>query len=171
MDVVDWRARRGDPAALIPATSEGPFEHHVLMIENDPDVLFAFAERLRLWGARVIGAGSGAEALARLEDGMRPDIVLADYHLDGGATGLGAVATLRDVCGAHLPAILVTADRSEALRREAARADIAVIPKPVKLAHLRLLINWTVWRAGIPTKVSNDSAPRSPRLGPGKGDV
>jgi signal transduction histidine kinase len=171
MDVVDWRARRWDPAALIPATSEGPFEHHVLMIENDPDVLFAFAERLRLWGARVIEAGSGAEALARLEDGMRPDIVLADYHLDGGATGLGAVAALRDVCGAHLPAILVTADRSEALRREAARADIAVIPKPVKLAHLRPLINWAVWRAGIPTKVSNDSAPRSPRLGPGKGDI
>ncbi|PKQ11955.1 MAG: hybrid sensor histidine kinase/response regulator [Alphaproteobacteria bacterium HGW-Alphaproteobacteria-1] len=148
MDVVDWRARRGDPAALIPSAHEGPFEHEVLVIENDPDVLFAFAERLRLWGARVIEAGSGAEALARLVDGVRPDIVLADYHLDGGATGLGAVAALRDVCGAHMPAILVTADRSEALRREAARADIAVIPKPVKLAHLRPLIDWAVRRGG-----------------------
>ncbi|MBE0452366.1 MAG: PAS-domain containing protein [Roseovarius sp.] len=148
MEVMDWQARRGDPVVMIPATSEGPFDHDVLVIENDADVLFAFAERLRLWGARVTGVGSGAEALARLAEGVRPDIVLADYHLDAGATGLNAVAALRDICGQHLPAILVTANRSEALRREAARADIAVISKPVKLSHLRPLIDWAVRHGG-----------------------
>ena len=54
------------------------------------------------------------------------------------------MAALRDWTGQHLPAILITADRSDALRRMAARDDISVISKPVKLSRLRPLVDWAI---------------------------
>ena len=45
----------------------------------------------------------------------RPDIVLADYHLDG-ETGLDVIAQTAAIHGGDLPAVLVTADRSTEVR-------------------------------------------------------
>ena len=66
----------------------------------------------------------------------RPDIVIADYHLDAG-TGLEVVAALRLRFGAELPAVLITADRSNELRSEARSRGIVFLNKPVKPAALR----------------------------------
>lgn len=150
MEVIEGRVPQDDPAALIQAKGDVPFDYHLLVIENDPDVLFATTQRLERWGARVLGVQSTSAALAVLEEtGAVPDIVLADYHLDDRETGLEAVAALRDWSGHHLPAILITADRSETLRRKAARDDISVMPKPVKLSRLRPLIDWAIhWNTG-----------------------
>ncbi|MDP1909817.1 MAG: hypothetical protein Q8K85_16075, partial [Hyphomicrobium sp.] len=69
---------------------------------------------------------------------------IADYHLDEG-NGISAISGLRDRFGAHLPAILVTADRSSDLRERAAKHDIRVLTKPLKPAALRaLLAQWRI---------------------------
>ena len=85
------------------------------------------------WGCRVACAGSGEEAAALTG---RPDIVLADYHLDK-ETGLDAIAALRRRFGNELPAGLITADRSSDLRAEAQRLNVMFLNKPVKPAALR----------------------------------
>jgi signal transduction histidine kinase len=145
MERVGDRTARADPAGLGPGAGDTPFDHTVLIIENDAEVLFATRERLERWGARVLGVPSTLAARQLLEEtGTVPDIVLADYHLDANDTGLAAVAALRDWTGHHLPAILITADRSETLRRMAARDDISVISKPVKLSRLRPLMDWAI---------------------------
>jgi signal transduction histidine kinase/CheY-like chemotaxis protein len=138
---------RADPATRVQGKADTAFDHTVLVIENDAEVLFATRQRLERWGARVLGVPSTPEACCTLDEtGVVPDIVLADYHLDGDDTGLAAVAALRDGTGHHLPAILITADRSELLRRMAAREDVSVISKPVKLSRLRPLIDWAIQR-------------------------
>jgi hypothetical protein len=150
--VGDGTARAG-PATRVRRKADSAFDHSVLVIENDPEVLFATRQRLERWGARVLGVPSTRDACRVLDEtGVVPDIVLADYHLDGEDTGLAAVAALRDGTGHHLPAILVTADRSESLRRMAEREDVAVISKPVKLSRLRPLIDWAIQthRGGAP---------------------
>ncbi len=48
--------------------------------------------------------------------GWLPDLVLMDYHLDQ-TSGLDAVEWLRHNVGGHLPAALVTADRTAAVAR------------------------------------------------------
>jgi CheY-like chemotaxis protein len=81
------------------------------------------------------GSVSIAEA-ARIEV---PDIILADYHLDG-ETGLDLIRELRTRFAAAVPAVLVTADRSNEVRAAADLMDIPVVHKPLKPAVLRSLI-------------------------------
>jgi CheY-like chemotaxis protein len=69
-----------------------------------------------------------------------PDLVLMDYHLDQ-TSGLDAIEWLRHNVGGHLPAALVTADRSPAVRMLAEDRGIAVVTKPVKPAALRAAIS------------------------------
>ena len=75
----------------------------------------------------------------QLLTGWLPDLVLMDYHLDQ-TSGLDAVEWLRHNVGGHLPAALVTADRTPAVRALAEERGIAVVTKPVKPAALRAVI-------------------------------
>ena len=89
------------------------------------------------WGCSVDTA-SGSGDLLR-PGARRPDIVLADYHLDG-ATGLDAIRTLRVAYGQDLACVLVTADRSNEVRAAASELDVPVINKPLKPAVLRSMM-------------------------------
>ena len=105
----------------------------VLCIDNDKRILGAMKLLLEGWGCRVTCVSSGQAAIAV---NTRPDIVLADYHLDR-ETGLEAIAALRHKFGHDLPAGLITADRSGELRAEAQRLNVMFLNKPVKPAALR----------------------------------
>ena len=73
-----------------------------------------------------------------------PDGLLVDYHLNG-SNGIAAIAELRRRLNRHVPAILITADRSAHVRDEARAANVHLLSKPVKPASLRALI--TQWQA------------------------
>ncbi|MEP4032038.1 PAS domain-containing hybrid sensor histidine kinase/response regulator [Roseibium polysiphoniae] len=109
----------------------------VLAIDNEPDILNGMRHLLENWHCDVITARDDLEAAQYLAEANKtPDIVVIDYHLDEG-TGIEAVVRLRWKFGADLPAILVTADRSRAVRAEAAAKSIDMFNKPVKPAALR----------------------------------
>ncbi len=142
----------------------------VLLIENDEDVLFGTTKRLEKWGADVLACRSIKEALNCVEDmGMAPDIILADYQLDNDETGVDAIGQVRKVTRTHVPAILITANRSPKVRAAGLAYDISVIYKPVKLNRLRPLMAWKIRQyverpeAGD-TKVSGDSDVRAFRV-------
>nr|WP_210328988.1 PAS domain-containing hybrid sensor histidine kinase/response regulator [Mesorhizobium amorphae] len=107
----------------------------VLCIDNDARILDGMRLLLEGWGCSV-DTVTGVEAASGMR---RPDIVLADYHLDGG-TGLDAIETLRSIHGHDLPAVLVTADRSREVRAAAGALDVPVINKPLKPAVLRSMM-------------------------------
>jgi len=119
----------------------------VLCIDNEPKILDGMATLLGGWGCHVLKAGDLKAALATVSDAEAPPSgLLVDYHLDSGH-GIEAIAALRWRFGAELPAILITADRSPAVREEARARDIQVLPKPLKPAALRaLMAQWHVAR-------------------------
>ncbi|TPM42432.1 response regulator [Mesorhizobium sp. B2-3-2] len=108
----------------------------VLCIDNDARILEGMRLLLEGWGCAVETV-SGTKSLDIAI--RRPDVVLADYHLDG-ETGLDAIVRLRAIHGDDLPAVLVTADRSNEVRTAAAGLDIPVINKPLKPAVLRSMM-------------------------------
>jgi signal transduction histidine kinase/ActR/RegA family two-component response regulator len=111
----------------------------VLCIDNDPRILDGMRLLLEGWGCEVrTAAGSqGLDGSGGL--GPQPDIILADYHLDG-ENGLGAIRKLRTAYRADIPAILLTADRSSEVRTAAEAIDVPVINKPIKPAVLRSMV-------------------------------
>ena len=119
----------------------------VLCIDNEPKILDGMVTLLGGWGCHVLKATDLKTALASVSEANAPPSgVLVDYHLDEG-NGIEAIAALRWRFGADLPAILITADRSPAVREEARARDIQVLAKPLKPAALRaLMAQWRVTR-------------------------
>ena len=117
-----------------------------LCIDNEPSVLDGMETLLHGWGCEVIKAPDLDLALAAIsESPAMPNGLLIDYHLDRG-NGIEAIIALRARCG-DLPAILITADRSPAVRERARVEGIQVLHKPIKPAALRaLLAQWRVLR-------------------------
>jgi len=70
----------------------------------------------------------------------RPDLLLADFHLDDNVNGLDAMDLLRAACASPPPGALITADASAELKSRARERGYALLRKPVKPAALRALI-------------------------------
>ncbi|HEV2605950.1 MAG TPA: NahK/ErcS family hybrid sensor histidine kinase/response regulator [Microvirga sp.] len=116
----------------------------VLVLDNEPAILEGMRTLLSGWGCEVATAGDRSTALAALAAG--PEAVLADYHLDDD-NGLDAIAALRAAAERNLPAVLLTADRTIALRDAASAQGVHLLNKPVKPAALRaLLVQWRASR-------------------------
>jgi len=113
----------------------------ILCVDNERAVLDAMEGLLHGWGCDVRSARSLKDIdRDQLLVGWLPDMVLMDYHLDQ-TSGLDAVEWLRHNVGGHLPAALVTADRTPQVRALAEERGIAVVTKPVKPAALRAAIS------------------------------
>jgi len=108
----------------------------VMCVDNDTRILDGMRLLLDGWGCSV-EAHAGSAGVAQRAVGLPPpDLILADYHLDG-ENGLDVIAWLRQRFGAEIPAVLVTADRSSDVRSAAERMEVPVLGKPVKPAQLR----------------------------------
>lgn len=113
----------------------------VLCIDNERDILTAMSTLLGRWGCEVRCAVDLAEAEALVADGFVPRLVLSDYHLDDGKTGLEALAALQRVCGDELGGIIISADRKSELQVQIRERGYGYISKPVKPLKLRALMN------------------------------
>ncbi|HMB47222.1 MAG TPA: response regulator, partial [Afifellaceae bacterium] len=93
------------------------------------------------WGCGVMIASGGRDALRKLRrEPDIPDILLVDYHLDDG-NGLSAITDIRWKYGPDIPAVLITADRSQEVRDKAHKANVRVLHKPLRPAALRALVS------------------------------
>ena len=111
------------------------------MVENDSAVAEAMRALLERWGCRVALAATSAEACESLRNGApRPDLIIADLHLDNGERGFDAIVRIQGEFDAPVPAFVVTADHSEAVSAAAAARGLEVLRKPVKPAELRSLM-------------------------------
>jgi signal transduction histidine kinase len=111
----------------------------ILCIDDSPDILDGMLALLGGWQCDVRVAESGAQWRSAL-NGDTPDLVLADYHLDDDKDGLQLIAEICSDVGRVIPAVVISADQTEALREEATRRGHAVLAKPVKPAALRALM-------------------------------
>lgn len=113
----------------------------IAVIENERGVLDGMQALLQGWGCTVVSAEHGEQAVAALRRlGVRPDLVIADYHLDHGEIGSTAIDLIRTTFGEHFPGIVITADRSPEVQRAVATRSMALLNKPVRPARLRALM-------------------------------
>lgn len=111
----------------------------VLVIDNETSILEGMSALLEGWGCTVLSARDKGAGVANV-GGEPPDIIIADYHLDDGQTGVEAIGAVRAAAGTSIPAIVITADRTPELREMLAGAGFHVLQKPIKPAQLRALI-------------------------------
>jgi len=127
------------PSALPPTLA--PARAEVLCIDNQESILDGMRALLVNWSCEVRTATGLADMEALLErDPRPPDLIIADYHLGEEADGIACVEALRRRFRADLPAILITADRSEELKARATASGLPVLSKPIRPAALRALM-------------------------------
>ena len=111
------------------------------MVENDAAVAQAMRALLERWGCRVAVAATSLEACESVRSrALRPDLIIADLHLDNGERGFEAIERIRSEFDTPVPAFVVTADHSQAVSSAAAARGLEVLRKPVKPAELRSLM-------------------------------
>jgi len=111
----------------------------ILVIDDDALVLDSTAGLLRSWGCRVLTAEADAEALTKLTS--KPDLIISDYRLRNGRTGLDAIAHLRMTFEAEIPAFLISGDILPERLQEAQKGGYQLLHKPLAPMALRAMMS------------------------------
>ncbi|WLH77473.1 hybrid sensor histidine kinase/response regulator [Pseudomonas sp. FP2335] len=112
----------------------------LLVIDNETSILESMSALLEQWGCEVLTATDQVGAMAVLQ-GRAPELILADYHLDHGVVGCEVVKQLREHFACKIPAVIITADRTDQCRRALRRLDAPLLNKPVKPGKLRAVLS------------------------------
>ncbi len=140
---------RARPAAALPARSSAPLgvtldRRLVVMIEDDPAVKSGLEVLLKSWGASVIAFDTLQACQQWVQAAeptmLQPDLIIADYRLESGHTGVEAIRALRGMLDKPIPAIVVTGSMLSNHDREAAEHDFHLLLKPVVPGKLRAMI-------------------------------
>src|SRR5262245_58009365 len=106
-----------------------PQRYRILIADDDANARAAMRDVVEPHGFPTVTAASGEETLDIVRD-VEVHLVLLDMHMPT-LSGLETLHLVRQI-NALLPAILVTADASESVIRQAHEAHVySVIPKPV----------------------------------------
>jgi len=113
----------------------------ILVIADAPIVLEGTGGLLGKWGYSVLTAGSDEAALIRLaERQQRPDLIISDYHLASGKTGIRAIEQINAAFGSSIPAILISGDTAPEPLRDAKDRGYILLHKPVDPMRLRAVV-------------------------------
>ncbi len=114
----------------------------ILVIGDAPVVLEGTGGLLGKWGYSVLTAGSDEAALIRLaERQQRPDLIISDYHLASGKTGIRAIEQINAAFGSSIPAILISGDTAPEPLRDAKDRGYILLHKPVDPMRLRAVMH------------------------------
>ena len=108
-------------------------KHTVLIIEDDPDVLFTLTKHLIYLGYEVITAADGLEGMKKLEQGGY-DLVITDIVMPY-VSGVGVVSRLKEK-NPHIPVIAITGYGKEPEEAAMEKNADLVLAKPVKIPVL-----------------------------------
>jgi len=114
----------------------------VLVIADAPIVQEGTGGLLGRWGYTVLTTGSDEAALIRLaERQQRPDLIISDYHLANGKTGIRAIEEINAAFGSSIPAILISGDTAPEPAREVRDRGYILLHKPVDPMRLRAVMH------------------------------
>ncbi len=134
---------------LLSLTLEG---RTIVVVEDEPAVLSGLEALLHGWGASILAFDSVAacRAWAQTAHGSmpRPDLLIVDYRLEQGVTGVDALALLRERFREALPAIVITGSTMSSLDLEAQQKNFHLLIKPVLPNKLRAMI---AFKLGVKT--------------------
>jgi two-component system CheB/CheR fusion protein len=139
----------------------------ILIIEDDPEVRALLGLFLQDEGHKVLKACDGKEGLALVRSGaITPDLILADYNLPGGLTGLEAAAEITKHLRQHVPVIILTGDISTTALRAISTQPCLQLNKPVKLSQLSTVIQHLLMSTDRPADLPELAPPVVTLTGP-----
>ena len=95
---------------------------------------------LEAWGHVVLTAASFDEAAERARQRPGIDLLLTDYRLADGATGIETVDAVRAALGREIEAAIITGDTSPATLRGIQARGLRLLHKPLDEERLRELV-------------------------------
>lgn len=109
----------------------------IILIEDDVKVANAWGLLLEAEGFRVATASSAKEAKAVVNHlDTPPDLIISDFHLLDGSTGVEAVAAIRNEFDRVIPAFIVSGDTSKMVQEAKFTENCSIMNKPVNTDHL-----------------------------------
>ena len=114
----------------------------VAFIDDDESILTAMLEVFDQWNVALAAGEDATQVCAELKAlGRAPDLILCDYRLRDGQTGVEAVQLLRAAFGADIPAALITGDTASDTIQSIQSFNLPVLHKPIKPARLRAFMS------------------------------
>ncbi len=105
---------------------------HALVVDDDAEVLAATEALLSKWGYTVT-----TQTLADFEIIDPPDIMICDFELADGKTGMDVISRIRAMFGEGIPALIITGSANPAVQTAADQQAVPVLRKPLRPAQLR----------------------------------
>jgi signal transduction histidine kinase len=107
----------------------------VLVVEDDEDVLSVTSAMLTQLGYQVVSAGNARDAILRLKDGDRFDLLFSDVVMPQGMTGVELARAARRLCNG-IKILLTSGYAEDVLRQHGAMGEFAIIGKPFSRVEL-----------------------------------
>ncbi len=109
-----------------------------MVVDDDVDIRETISDLLEMRGFQVIGAGDGDGAMAQLQDGARPSVILLDLMMPGLSGEEFRRQQLADPALAAIPVVLLSG--ACGVDEAAERMHVASLAKPVELAELMAMV-------------------------------
>jgi DNA-binding NtrC family response regulator len=150
------------PAANGPAASEeaeevaATHDHEeasglVVLIEDDINVANAWGMLLDAEGYSVVTAASATEALELMHHVEEtPALLISDFHLLDGSTGVEAVSAIREFFDEHIPAFIVSGDTSKVVKDARLLDNCTLMCKPIDTNRLLAAARHAVTTGVVP---------------------
>jgi two-component system, sensor histidine kinase len=118
----------------------------IVVVEDEPAVRGGMEVLLKSWGARVASFETTAACQAWTAgldaSAPVPDLLIVDYLLEQGRTGLDAILILRKHFASKIATIMVTGSNMHSLDKDAQAHDFHLLSKPVIPNKLRAMIGF-----------------------------
>ena len=109
----------------------------VILIEDDTNIANAWGHLLEAEGYRVATAASADEARTLINHiDEQPALIISDFHLLDGSTGVEAVVDIREHFDSNIPAFIVTGDTSKVVKEAHTVENSTLLNKPVNTVRL-----------------------------------
>lgn len=125
-----------------PATDQELLKHsRVWVLDNDLAICAAMHALLEGWGCYV-STFTDAQSLDRAltTEGVRPDILVVDYHLDASESGKEVIRRLTQRHHLSSSILMITANRTSDLQQELRQLGYMLLNKPVKPLKLKVTL-------------------------------
>ena len=131
-------APQGDAARY--GAAPGALPSRVLLIDDEVEIRLAMVELLRSWSVDATAVSCEAEAALALDaarqEGERYDLLVCDFRLSDGASGLEIGLDLHRRFDVALPLLLITGETSPERLLQVRASGVRVLFKPVDAASL-----------------------------------
>lgn len=123
----------------------------IILLEDDDNVANAWSMLLEAEGYDVATAVS-AHATHKLIEHLDvvPSLVISDFHLLDGTTGVEAVSSIREHYDANIPAFIVSGDTSKVVKEARPLDNCMLMSKPINTARLLVAANVAARTGAVP---------------------